>query len=309
MRCFPSIALPLALALLAGPTEDEPSAVQDPRPISAPGIENLFRLGPNLLSGGQPEGDEAFRALADLGVRTIITVDGAAPDTEAARRYGMRYVHLPIGYDGVPREQAVALVKAVRSLPGPFYVHCHHGKHRGPSAAAVCAIATQGWDKDQARRWLEEAGTSPDYAGLFASVAAFEPPTVAELAAVPESALPERAEVPDLVAAMVDVDQRWERLKAVSAAGFRTPPDHPDLDPPHEALMLAEHYRELARLDEAKDRGAAFLRLLARAERDALALRDALRDPAALATAPAAFDRAGRDCKACHSRFRDQSPN
>src|SRR5262249_10275117 len=116
-----------------------------PERIDAPGIENAFRLSPRLLSGGQPEGEMGFETLKRLGVKTVISVDGSQPDVEAARRNGLRYVHLPVGYDGIPRDQAILLVAAIRDLPGPVFVHCHHGKHRGPAAAAVCALATEGW--------------------------------------------------------------------------------------------------------------------------------------------------------------------
>ena len=70
--------------------------------------------------------------------------------------------------------------------------------------------------------WLNLAGTSPDYAGLFATVERFEPPTTEELAERPGiDDLPERAELPDLVDAMVAIDGRWDRMKAIAAAGFR----------------------------------------------------------------------------------------
>src|SRR5215203_3182916 len=70
---------------------------EPPRKLDAPGIENLYRLTEGLYSGGQPEGEAGFAALKRLGVRTIISVDGARPDVETARRFGMRYVHLPVG--------------------------------------------------------------------------------------------------------------------------------------------------------------------------------------------------------------------
>ncbi len=230
-------------------------------PIEAEGIANLFRLGPDLYSGSQPEGDAGFEQLRDLGVRTIVTVDGALPDIERARWFGMRYVHLPIGYDGVPRDQALRIVQAVRALPGPVFIHCHHGMHRGPSAAAVCAMATLDWSPERALRWLNEAGTAPEYRGLYESVASFTPPTDAELAEVGTD-LPERAEVPALVEAMVAIDARWDALKAIRAAGFHVPDDQPDLDPPHEALQLRELFRESARRPDTIDRGADFAGML-----------------------------------------------
>jgi protein tyrosine phosphatase (PTP) superfamily phosphohydrolase (DUF442 family) len=280
-----------------------------PERVEVAGVENLFRLGPRLYSGGQPEGPAGFEALKRLGVRTIVSVDGARPDVEAARRLGLRYVHLPVGYGGIPRDQAVRLVKAMRDLPGPVFVHCHHGKHRGPAAAALCGMASEGWGRGQARAWLERAGTDPKYRGLFGSVEGFVPPTPEELGRVAPADLPERAEVPGLVEAMVKIDEHWDNLKAVEKAGFRTPEGHPDIDPPHEALLLAERYREQYRHEQA--RGEEFARLMAGAGRDATALEAVLRrygeapSPAARGEVEAAYSRAGRSCSACHARHRD----
>ena len=47
-----------------------------------------------------------------------------------------------------------AIAGAVAALPGPVFVHCHHGMHRGPAAAAVCAMSKEGWDRRQALAWL-----------------------------------------------------------------------------------------------------------------------------------------------------------
>ncbi len=60
---------------------DEPgaNAPTPARSLSAPGLPNFFAVGTNLFSGGQPEGDAAFAELARLGVKTIVSVDGAKP--------------------------------------------------------------------------------------------------------------------------------------------------------------------------------------------------------------------------------------
>ena len=323
IRSASSVVGILALVLVAhglvlhgvrgqGDTPQEPSGGPSPalpERVEVAGVENLFRLSPRLYSGGQPDGRAGFEALKGLGIRTIISVDGARPDAEAARRLGLRYVHLPVGYDGIPRGQAVRLVKAMKDLPGPVFVHCHHGKHRGPAAAALCGVAAEGWKRDQARAWLERAGTDPKYRGLFASVERFAPPTPEELDRVVAGDLPERAEMPGLVEAMVKIDEHWDRLKAVEKAGFRTPQDHPDIDPPHEALLLAERFREQSRHEQAG--GDEFARLMADAGRDSEALEAALRrygkapSPAAKREAEAAYTRAGRSCSACHARHRD----
>src|SRR5262245_50112426 len=111
-----------------------------PQHLAAEHLPNPWRIHPKVISGGLPEGDAAFAELIALGVKTVISVDGAQPDVASARRFGLRYIHLPHGYDGVPPERMKELAKAVRDLPGPIYIHCHHGKHRSPAAAAVACV-------------------------------------------------------------------------------------------------------------------------------------------------------------------------
>ncbi|MFO0909699.1 MAG: hypothetical protein U0794_15360 [Isosphaeraceae bacterium] len=310
-----------ALATLPALADDGSSGAKPasppalPTPVVVPGIENLHRLTPQLLSGGQPEGDAAFDALQRLGVKTIVTVDGAQPDVAAARRHGLRYVHLPIGYDGIPADQALRLVKVMNDLPGPIYVHCHHGKHRGPAAAAVCAIAREHWSREQARSWMKQAGTDPKYAGLFESVDRFVPPGLKELDAIPLAELPERAPVPDLVETMVEVDARWDRLKALPVRPYRAPEQTPGLDPAQDATLLAEAFRESARFKSAADRGSRLTAGLVSAadEADALARarRARPRQPQAVdrkTDAQHAIDRVAARCKSCHQTERDRKP-
>jgi protein tyrosine phosphatase (PTP) superfamily phosphohydrolase (DUF442 family) len=302
-----------AVFLAAGPAGapgEEPPAAETPAPIEIPGVENAFRLSPRLYSGGDPGAAGALEALKELGVRTIVSVDGAAPDVEAARALGIRYVHLPIGYDGVPRDQAVRLARVVRDLPGPVYVHCHHGKHRGPAAAAVCAVASEGWSAGEAVAWMERAGASRDYGGLYESVGRFVPPTPEDLEKSGD--LPERAEVPALVDLMVRLDGRWDRLKAARASGFRAVPDAPDGDPAHEALQVLELLREAARLHDARFEEETFRRDLADAERRAADLHEALKarpspaEPGRPDPAEAAFAAVAKSCTGCHARSRDR---
>jgi protein tyrosine phosphatase (PTP) superfamily phosphohydrolase (DUF442 family) len=280
----------LLIAARFGASQADDPSLAPAEPIHAPGIENLYRLDRRLYSGSQPEGVAAFEALRQLGVRTIISVDGTAPDADAARRHGIRTIHIPVGYDGVPRDAAARLIKAAQDAPGAVFIHCHHGKHRGPAAAAVCARALDGWDAARARLWLEQAGTSPEYPGLFASVATFQAPGADELAAVTPDDLPERADVPDLVEAMAAIDARFDRIKAA-----RTGSDA-DLRPL--ARLLAEQLREAGRLDDARRRGPEFLGALRASEAIAAALE--------VAPTPAAIERVARSCTACHARFRDR---
>jgi hypothetical protein len=102
----------------------------------------------------------------------------------------------------------------------------------------------------------------------------------------------------------VGVDLRFENLKASKSAKWGVPPASPDVDPPHEARMLWEHYREIARLDEAKELGDTFLKLLAEGEAAATSLESALRAKDAKAS-DEAHERVRKSCAACHSKYRD----
>jgi protein tyrosine phosphatase (PTP) superfamily phosphohydrolase (DUF442 family) len=307
------ILAPLGCSERAGPSARSVPVEQAPGTrIELVGLHNIYRVTDKLYSGSSPEGDDGFRSLQSLGVRTIVSVDGARPDVERARRHGIRYVHVPIGYNGVTQPQAWRLAKAVRDLPGPVYIHCHHGKHRGPAAAAVVHLCLD--DRcpvETAVNEMRRAGTDPRYTGLYAAPGQVHRPTPAELDALP-SEFPEVTAVPGIARLMVEIDQTWERLQAVRAAGWRVPADHPDIGPAHEALQLREHYREAQRLPEASGRPDEFRRRLMDAEQAARDLELALRpgkDAQGIdaTVAQKAFQRSAAACSRCHATYRDVS--
>jgi hypothetical protein len=257
---------------------------------------------------------KGFESLARLGVKTIISVDGAKPDLALAGKYGMRYVHLPHSYDGVPEERAKELAKAVRDLEGPVYIHCHHGKHRSPAAAAVACVGAGLIGAGDALAVLITAGTSTNYRGLYKSAEQARRLDDALLDAL-EVEFREAVEVPPLADAMVALERTHDHVKQMAAAGWRGVPESPDLDPAHEALLLREHYTEMLRTDDLKGRPAEFQRQMRDGETAAKSLEDALvrikdrQHPAEKTdlhkTADAALATVNKNCAACHEKFRD----
>lgn len=164
-------------------------------------------------------------------------------------------------------------------------------------------MAAEGISNAEARKVLEQSGTDPKYKGLYAAAETCIPPSAEQLARVPAD-IPNYRKPGDLAAVMVDVDLRWEHLEASKAASWKVPPKHPDVDPPHEARMLWEHYVEIARTDDAKQRGPKFLKYLSDGESAARALEEALRAGNAEAT-NAAHARSKKACSSCHTDFRD----
>jgi protein tyrosine phosphatase (PTP) superfamily phosphohydrolase (DUF442 family)/cytochrome c556 len=277
--------------------------------VEGAGIENLYALGGGLYSGSSPEGDAGFATLKSLGIKTVLSVDGAAPDAALASKYGLHYVHIPVGYDGISQPNALLIVKAAETLPGPMFVHCHHGLHRGPAAAAIVCEGVQGWTPEQAEAWMHAAGTASNYAGLYRTVRDFRPPTESELRAVPAK-FTSRARTPDLVNTMVQVDDHFDLLKAFQKAGFKALPEHPDAMPANESLILYELFREAHRMRQGAERGEQFMAELAKAETTANELHSRLKElqtnpTAGLQTAKAAFQNVTESCAACHKAYRN----
>lgn len=273
--------------------------------MAIPGLQNTYQVTDNIYSGSQPDTAEAFAALKRLGIKTIISVDGSKPDVAGAHSFGLHYVHLPFGYDGVPPNRMAELAKVTQVEPGPYYVHCHHGQDRGPTGVAVICEATAGWTPDEAVRWLHEVGTSPDYPGLFRSAREFKMPTPAQLNAATN--FPELAQTSTLVDTMVSIDDHFSALKDSQKAGWKTPPDHPDISPDHEAVLLWELFREIPRAADLKGRPEDFREKLVDAENAADHLRTVLGRPVDGSTSDQAFKQMGDSCNACHQVYRNKS--
>ncbi len=266
------------------------------------GLRRHRRWSEKIGQGAQPEGEEAFRNLQALGYKTILSVDGGVPEVERAAKYGLAYAHVPIGYDGITIEEQIAIIKTVNGSPGAVYVHCHHGKHRGPAAAMIARECLEGVSAEDAVKALELSETSRDYAGLYRDVHEFKAPSAEVIAAAPRP--PAAVKPKGIQAAMVGVDHRFDFLKRSMENGWNPPAKSPDVSPAHEAKMLWELYREMARQDDAKARGEDFLKHAADAEKHAVALEEELRAGNHDA-AMDAFRNLKRSCDSCHADFRN----
>ena len=311
----------LASSLLPAqpPTEeasaDPPAASSKlPRQLNTRWLPNAVQVHAQVISGGLPQGEAAFAELRSLGVRTVISVDGQRPDVTTAARFGLRYVHLPHGYNGITDQRGKELAKAVRQLDRPIYIHCHHGKHRSPAAASVGCISAGLIASGDGPSVLRLAGTSPHYQGLYQSVQEARPLGAAFLDSF-EVAFSESVAVQPLAATMVAIDRTHHHLLEIAAAGWQSPADHPDLEPTHEVLLLREHFTELLRDGRLAQRPPAFRDMLRQSRHAAQHLEDQLRrwqtsahgDPPPRSLQQF-LDGVTVQCKNCHHRFRDPPP-
>jgi protein tyrosine phosphatase (PTP) superfamily phosphohydrolase (DUF442 family) len=271
----------------------------EPKPLRLSSLENVFQVSERIFSGGEPKTDAAFANIAMLGCKTVISVDGAKPNLELAQKHGLKYIHIPIGYDGLSRDAQLSIVNVIRTCEAPFFFHCHHGKHRGPSAVAIGLMAETRCSNDVATKFLELAGTSGDYAGLWRDVAQFACPDGS--ATLPE--LTSTVAVDSFVASMSNLDRAFDELKLCRQANWQTPPDHPDLVPQNLATLVREALSEGSRLarHEWPEELIGWLENTAFfAEQLEQGLRQNNRD-----LMESAFDSLSNGCQQCHKKYRN----
>ncbi len=290
------------------------SSVVLPVRIAAKNLPNAIQIHERVISGGQPEGEAAFEELRSLGVKTIISVDGATPHVALAEKYGMRYVHLPHGYNGISDQRAAQLAKAVRDFSSPIYIHCHHGKHRSPTAAAVACVTNGMLEPSVAIKILHLAGTSESYLGLYQSAANARRIDGHTLDLV-DAGFPEVAELPPFAEAMVELEHPFDHLKSLAQADWNVADwkllgDHHDLDPAHEALLLKEHFKEMLRMESVERETVEFRSMLEQSQTDAQTLESRLHERLTNAKLRSSeldepFKRVSANCTACHKQYRD----
>jgi protein tyrosine phosphatase (PTP) superfamily phosphohydrolase (DUF442 family) len=281
------------------------------QPIDTGDIHNLFKLSEDVISGSEPHGEAAFQKLQAMGVKTIVSVDGQVPDVELAQKYGLRYVHVPTEYRGLTNDEVAQLTKTYRECEAPFYTHCFHGKHRGPAAAEIGRIVLDGISREQAIAEMRQyCGTAPEYEGLYRDVATKAIPTEAESRAY-EFDFPAKRAFTGFRDSMISISRREDFLTRASKKGFALDPEHPDVDPIHEAGTLADTLRITGELPEVKKRPADFQTWIKTAAEQALVLEKRLSeartgDAAAADAAKRAYADLTATCKTCHDSYRNK---
>lgn len=285
------------------PTLRFPSLADD-KPAEYPGLHQVVAYADGLYSGAAPEGPAAFQSLRAAGIKTIISVDGAAPDVELARAEGLRYVHLPIGYNGMTPERTLEIARAVRDLPGPVYLHCHHGKHRSAGAAGAVAVTLGRATNEAALKRMAISGTAPNYTGLFACVKDAHPASEAQFERV-DASFPSVWKTSGFVQGMVEIDEIFDHLKLIEKSGWAAPKDHPDLVPAAEVGRLADLFRTLTETTYAKNTDAAFREEMHASARRLAKIEEGILNKSPADALSAEFKAVAASCKDCHAKHRD----
>jgi tyrosine-protein phosphatase SIW14 len=134
--------------------------------VPAAGVANFHQVDANVYRGAQPT-PEGLKALADLGVKTIVDLrhgkEHSDEEQKAAERLGMRYINVPMEGLNAPTDQQVANLLAVLNAAdqGAVFVHCREGKDRTGAVVAFYRIAHDHWPNDKALEEAKAFGMSP----------------------------------------------------------------------------------------------------------------------------------------------------
>ncbi|MCA9040341.1 MAG: hypothetical protein KDA65_08350 [Planctomycetaceae bacterium] len=299
IRC---ISFAVLLLLLSSAVRSSDDKKKNAAEHHAP-LQSLIEVKPGYFSGGEPVGEEAFKKLKELGVKVLVSVDGIRPNVELAHKYGMRYIHIPIQYNGIDRESELKLVRVAKEIKEPLYVHCHHGKHRGPASMAIICRASGQFDAKQAGQYLHDVGTSPEYKGLWKAVREFQLPE--ETTLLPP--LVEVAEVDSIAAHMAEADRRFDQLAALLEENQNkelTSTVEEQLN--SELLLLWELIRESRRAAAlSKKPDEKLVIAFEKSDSRIKTMKEDLKNVHSRETWSNRLELIKKDCKGCHSQFRN----
>lgn len=145
-----SIALvSLALLLITTSFAQQQTPTTEVRNVKD--VPHFARVNDRLYRGGQPSHKETLRALAAMGINTIINLrdddDNSSTEAEDAKAAGLRYFNIPFKRMGRPHDADVARVMSLIDAKenGVVFVHCHRGSDRTGLVIALYRISHDGW--------------------------------------------------------------------------------------------------------------------------------------------------------------------
>jgi protein tyrosine/serine phosphatase len=122
-------------------------------------IKNFGQMDDRFYRGARPD-EEDYKALAELGIKTIIDLTDNSREYEqpAVEAAGLRYINIPMVDKSYPSMAQVNEFLKVVDDPetGKFFVHCAGGRHRTGVVGAVYRFTKDNWNLDQVLAEMEQ---------------------------------------------------------------------------------------------------------------------------------------------------------
>ena len=149
---FAALSLVLALAGSAVAQSQDKPAFQGVK------IKNFGQMDDRFYRGAHPK-ETDYRALADLGIKTVIDLrnDPTEYEKRSVEALGMKYVNIPMSDKDYPEAAQIDQFLKLVDDPGTgkFYVHCAGGRHRTGVMGAVYRFNQYNWNFEQVYREMK----------------------------------------------------------------------------------------------------------------------------------------------------------
>lgn len=142
-------------------------------------IPNFHQVNERIYRGGQP-GQEAWRGLADMGVKTVIDLrrqdeHSTAAEAQAVAAAGMMYVNIPMKGFVAPTDEQISKAIAALNSEERVFIHCKKGADRTGAVIACYRIAHDGWQREKALQEAKSFGMGSLQLGLKHYVMSYRP--------------------------------------------------------------------------------------------------------------------------------------
>lgn len=128
------------------------------QPVVATGLPNLHLVAPGLYRSAQPD-DEAPQAIAQLGIRTVLSLRAGRADRELQDTGRLALLRLPLRTWAVDERDVLAALRVMTDAHRqPLLVHCKHGADRTGLVIAAYRVVVQGWSKTEALAEMKRGG-------------------------------------------------------------------------------------------------------------------------------------------------------
>ncbi len=143
--------------------------------IAAPSISNFDIVSEGLWRGAAPS-NQAMQKLAESGVKTIVDLRlaglGAEEEASRAKKLGIKYIHIPLGFMGPSLSKVAQFLNIVNDPANqPVFVHCRYGADRTGALVGVFRVIHDHWSCNQAYSEMRSHHFKPWLASLKRVVA------------------------------------------------------------------------------------------------------------------------------------------
>lgn len=185
MRAALAVLLIVPGAACAGKADDPPPTQTSTNRAMAErlpdgrGLSHVARISDGLYRGSQPT-EEGYKALKEMGVKTVVTFRVFNSYEKEAKAAGLEQVRIPIhasiGSTPPTEEQVKRFFEVVLDPEKqPVYIHCKHGKDRTGTMAALYRMEVDGWTAGEAIEEMQAFGYHDLYKDLIAFVRSYTP--------------------------------------------------------------------------------------------------------------------------------------